>query len=179
MKTTRILLRASAVVLAVLLGGCVTPESRIKDNPVAFARLTPDQQALVKAGQVAPGFDMDAVRLALGEPDRVVIVTKADGQRQVWHYVRYGTDDGSVVFDGFYNGYIVISGASLSEDPRSYVGYPAYRGYGYGGGPYNWGGPYLWSGAFIYDTIPERSRDRIRVIFDTTGHVAAIRKANT
>jgi hypothetical protein len=179
MITTRNLLRASAVVLAVLVVGCTTPEARIKENPGAFARLTPGQQALVKAGHIAPGFDMDAVRLALGEPDRIVTVTRADGQRQVWHYAEYGDDDGRVVFDGFYNGYNLTGGPIPWEDQRNYVGYPSYRGYGKGGGPYNWGGPYLWSGAFIYDTTPEWSRDRLRVIFDTTGHVAAIHQAKT
>jgi hypothetical protein len=57
-KTTRILSLATAALCAVLLAGCDTPESRIKDSPQVFARLNPDQQALVKNGQIAVGFDM-------------------------------------------------------------------------------------------------------------------------
>jgi hypothetical protein len=173
LKTTRNLLRASAVVLAVLAGGCATPESRIKESPAAFARLTPDQQALVRAGQVATGFDMDAVRLALGDPDRVVTVTNAAGRRQVWHYLAYGDDDGRIVFDGYYNGYNVVNGPGAWQGRTNFMGYPINRDYGY------WAGPYIWSGAFIYNTVPSGARDRIRVIFDTTGHVAQVRQEKT
>ena len=114
------MLRASAVVLAVLAGGCATPESRIKESPQAFARLPPDQQALVRAGQVAPGLDMDAVRLALGDPDFVVIVTNAGGRRQVWHYLAYGDDEGRLVFDGYFNGQNIVGGPG-ARDRKSVV----------------------------------------------------------
>jgi hypothetical protein len=173
MKTIRNLLCASGVVLAVLMVGCTTPESRIRDRPGAFARLTPDQQALVRAGQVALGFDMDAVRLALGDPDLVVTVTNAAGRRQVWHYVAYGDDEGRIVFDGYYNGYGAVDGPGAWQARTNFMGYPIGRTYG------NWGGPNLWSGAFLYDTFPFGQRDRIRVIFDPTGHVAAVRQAKT
>jgi hypothetical protein len=173
MKTTRNLPRASAVVLALLVGGCATPESRIKGSPQAFARLTPDQQALVRTGHVARGFDMDAVRLALGDPDRVVTVTSAAGRRQIWRYLSYGDDEGRIVFDGYYNGYGIVGGPGAWQARTNFMGDPIGRNYG------NWGGPYLGPGAFIYDTVPFGSRDRIRVIFDTTGHVAEIRQAKT
>lgn len=170
MKTTRNLLCASAVVLAVLAGGCSTVESRIKESPGAFARLTPNQQALVRSGKVAPGFDMDTVRLALGDPDRVVTVTNAAGQRQIWHYLADGDDEGVIVFDGYYNGYNVLGApAGPWGFPTNYLGYPLFRGY-YG----NWGGPYLWSGSLAYYTTPGRPHDRIRVIFDVAGHVVEI-----
>jgi hypothetical protein len=172
-KTTRNLLCASAVVLAVLAAGCSTPESRIKNSPEAFARLTPAQQSLVKAGQVAPGFDMDAVRLALGNPDFVVLVINAAGKRQVWHYTEYGDDVGSVVFDGYFNGYGFQDGPGAWQVRTNFMGYPVEHGYAV------WGGPYLGSGAFVYDTLPRRPRDRIRVIFDAAGRVAAVRQAKS
>lgn len=173
MKTTRNLLLASAAALAVLICGCATTESRIEGNPQAFARLTPGQQALVRAGQVAPGFDMDAVRLALGEPDRVSVVTSAGGQRQVWRYVTYGEGQGTLVFEGFYSPYGRSGPPASWEDRAAYEGFPGYQGFG------NWGAPYVWAGSFIYDTPPARAHDRIRVIFDTTGHVAEVRQAKT
>ncbi|HLP25300.1 MAG TPA: hypothetical protein VK477_06465 [Acidobacteriota bacterium] len=98
---TRILLVAAST-SALWLCGCATPETRIKANPEAFARLTPAQQALVKAGSVALGFDMEAVRLALGDPDRVITRTDAEGERQIWHYCTYEAN-GQVLFTGYYH----------------------------------------------------------------------------
>jgi hypothetical protein len=173
MKTTRNLLRASAVVLAVLMGGCATPESRIRENPQAFARLTPPQQALVRAGQVAPGFDMDAVRLALGDPDHVMVVTSASGRRQIWRYLAYGDDEGALVFDGYYNGFTVLGAPALWVTQSPSMRYPGYDRFG------NWVGPYPGAPPFVYATVPSRPRDRIRVFFDATGHVALVRQAKT
>lgn len=146
MKTTRIVLLASAAAVAALLAGCSTPDSRIAESPEVFARLNPDQQALVKAGQIAVGFDMDAVKLALGDPDRVLIETNASGQHQIWRYVTYEDYQGAVIYGGYWH---------------------RYRG---------WGGPYFWGGVPYYDGYPARIHERLRVIFDATGHVATIQQ---
>lgn len=70
-----------------LLTACAsTPESRIEKSPDAFAQLTPEQQAKVRAGQVGIGFDAAATRLALGEPDKVLQKTTASGESEVWIY---------------------------------------------------------------------------------------------
>jgi outer membrane protein assembly factor BamE (lipoprotein component of BamABCDE complex) len=146
MKTHRILLLASAAALAALFAGCTTPESRIAKSPEVFARLNPDQQALVKAGQIAVGFDMDTVKLALGDPDRVLIETDVNGQHQVWRYVTYEDYQGVVIYGGYWH---------------------RYRG---------WGGPYFWGGVPYYDGYPARVHERLRVVFDTAGHVAVIQQ---
>jgi outer membrane protein assembly factor BamE (lipoprotein component of BamABCDE complex) len=146
MKTPRILLLASAAALAALFTGCTTPESRIAESPQVFARLNPDQQALVKAGQIAVGFDMDSVKLALGDPDRVLVVTDAGGQHEVWRYVTYEDYQGTLIFGGYWH---------------------RYRG---------WGGPYFWGGVPYYDGYPARVHERLRVIFDTAGRVATIQQ---
>jgi outer membrane protein assembly factor BamE (lipoprotein component of BamABCDE complex) len=86
-----------------LLAGCSTPDARIKNNPETFNRCTPQQQELIKQGEVALGFDEDMVRLALGDPDRVVTRTDASGQSQVWSYVTYETDDGVLLYTGYYH----------------------------------------------------------------------------
>ena len=91
-----------AALTALCLSGCSTPATRIKANPDVFARLTPQQQALVQAGQVALGFDFETVKLALGDPDRVVVRTDADGETVVWHYVSYEAD-GRILFTGHYH----------------------------------------------------------------------------
>jgi outer membrane protein assembly factor BamE (lipoprotein component of BamABCDE complex) len=87
----------------VLCAGCSTPDARIKDNPEAFNRCTPQQQELIKQGQIAIGFDQDMVKLALGDPDRVTTLTDASGQSEVWHYVTYETDEGLVLYTGYYH----------------------------------------------------------------------------
>jgi hypothetical protein len=102
MKTARLWLPLAALLGAAWLAGCSSPESRYEAKPDVFTRLTPEQQALVKAGKVAVGFDMDTVRLALGEPDR--ITNRTDADIQVWHYTTYEAG-GVILFTGTYQGY--------------------------------------------------------------------------
>jgi len=91
------------VALAALwLTGCSTPTTRIEANPEAFARLTPQQQALVRAGQIGLGFDAEAVRLALGEPDRMFVRTDTSGEVEIWHYVTYEAG-GTLLYTGYYH----------------------------------------------------------------------------
>ena len=103
---------------AIGLSGCVTPESRIRENPETFARLSAQEQALVKAGQVGVGFSEEAVRLAVGDPDRVTLVSDSKGQFQVWHYVTYETPDGILLYSGYYH-----------RGPWGFGAYPFYDDY--------------------------------------------------
>jgi hypothetical protein len=89
----------------VLLAGCSTPDARIKENPAAFDRCTPQQQELIKQGKVALGFDEGMVKLALGNPDHITTRTDASGQSEVWHYVTYETDDGLLLYTGYYHSF--------------------------------------------------------------------------
>ena len=91
-----------AAFAAVFLGGCSTPSTRITANPAEFAKLTPGQQRLVKAGLPGLGFDMEAVKLSLGEPDRVTTVQNSAGLDTVWHYASYEAN-GRVLFTGYYH----------------------------------------------------------------------------
>ena len=84
-----------------LIAGCNTPDTRIQDNPEAFSWLTPHEQALVKAGEVGIGFDLEAVKLALGDPDRVTDLTTALGRTVAWHYPVYEAD-GVFLYTGYY-----------------------------------------------------------------------------
>ncbi|MEY4939366.1 MAG: hypothetical protein RIQ93_1101 [Verrucomicrobiota bacterium] len=61
------------------------PDSRARRNPELFARLTPEQQAMVRRGNVAVGFSPEMVRLALGQPDRIQERTDVRN-REVWNY---------------------------------------------------------------------------------------------
>ena len=104
MKTALFWLCLGALPGAAGLAGCTTPESRHEANPDVFSSLTPGQQALVKSGRVAVGFDADTVRLALGDPDRITTRTDASGDVQVWHYTTYAAD-GVILFTGTYHSY--------------------------------------------------------------------------
>jgi hypothetical protein len=153
--------------------GCATPESRIREKPDVFARLTPDQQALVKAGKVEVGFDMDTVRLALGDPDRVVMDTNASGRHEVWRYVTYGEDRAAVYIDG-------------SSSPYNPGGGPYSMSVSGFGSPYSanqgkqWGDLYVrpHSAVYTYGPSPETAYEMIRVVFDTNGRVAQVRERN-
>ena len=78
----------SALALAaLLLAGCaLTPAQRIERDPTSFAALPAEQQQRAKEGSVGVGFDPAAVRIAYGEPDRIVERESAEGVSQVWVY---------------------------------------------------------------------------------------------
>ena len=124
-----VILTLSLIALAVLslLAACSSPESRIKKEPGKLLPGSPPaQQELIKQGRVALGFDKEMVKLALGDPDRVRTRVDATGMTEVWHYVTYYTDSGTMIYTGYYH--------------RGYYG-----GYGYyGGGPWGWG----WGGIY-------------------------------
>ena len=89
--------------LLAVLAGCVSPEHRIRENPGAFARCSPQQQALIKRGRVDIGFDEEMVKLALGEPDKVYERTDANGKSESWVYSLYEGSDGVLFYRGFYH----------------------------------------------------------------------------
>jgi hypothetical protein len=96
----------SLVILVASLGfvaGCSTPESRIARQPELFNRLTPDQQQMIRDGRVGIGFDMDMVKLALGDPDRVRLRTDENGSSEVWTYLTYEGSDGMLLYRGWYH----------------------------------------------------------------------------
>jgi outer membrane protein assembly factor BamE (lipoprotein component of BamABCDE complex) len=144
MKSSTFLALAPLALCAALLVGCSTPESRIKDSPAVFNSLPPEQQDLVKAGKVAPGFSMDAVKLSIGDPDHITVHTDATGSHQIWHYVTYEDYQGGVIYAGYWH---------------------RYRG---------WGGPFFYGGVPYYDGYPARVHDRIRVVFGVNNLVTSI-----
>jgi hypothetical protein len=105
MKTPKFLFWAAAMAAALAIVGCSTPESRIRKNPAAFARLTPEQQDLIRKGQIAVGFDQEMVQLALGEPDHITTRTDAKGVTETWSYTTYDLPDGAPLYRGWYHRY--------------------------------------------------------------------------
>ena len=119
MKTSKLYLVVSALLLAVGLAGCATPEARIKKSPEIFARLSVAQQDMIKKGEVGVGFDQEMVKLALGEPDRILSRTDAKGTTEVWSYMTYDGGDGIALYRGYYHRYFCLG------DPF----YPYYTNY--------------------------------------------------
>lgn len=75
------------VVLCLLAGGCASsPQSRIKKNQDAFNTYPAEVQAAIQRGDVVAGFTPEQVRLAQGDPDRVLTRTSAEGNSEVWIY---------------------------------------------------------------------------------------------
>ena len=85
--------------------GCTSPEARIQRNPEIFARLSPTEQERIRHGQVKLGFTSEMVKLALGDPDRVVTRTDQSGTSEIWSYVTYEGPDGVLLYRGWYHHY--------------------------------------------------------------------------
>ncbi len=93
---------AGAISLAVL-AGCATPEARIQKNPELFASLAVSDQQAIKEGRAALGFTPEMVKLALGDPDRVLTKTDASGVSEVWRYTTYESEGGLYLYRGYYH----------------------------------------------------------------------------
>ncbi len=152
--TTAPRLLLPSLALALLLSACATPQSRIERNPDSFQALTAEQQALVKAGKIAIGFSEAAVKLALGEPQRITKRTTGKGDKLVWRYVDRENSNADVAFTGYYGGGPGFAGYGSA--------FPYYNGF-YGAGVQR-----IYTGPG-----PTIERDRIRVVF-TAGKVSAI-----
>jgi len=71
-----------------LSGGCATVEQRIEDNRAVFETFPPDVQESIREGEIALGFTQEQVRIAMGNPDRIVTRTE-EGEKTatIWLYV--------------------------------------------------------------------------------------------
>jgi hypothetical protein len=79
------------MLLAAGLTGCATtPESRVEQNAALVATWPAEVQVQVRAGKVLIGFSAEQVRVAVGEPDRIVQRTDGTGAHDVWVYVDRG-----------------------------------------------------------------------------------------
>lgn len=105
MYTPKFFILAAALAAVFALAGCSTPESRIRSNPAVFSRLTPEQQNLIRNGQIAVGFDQEMVELALGDPDHIITRTDAKGVSEIWRYTTYDLPDGMPLYRGWYHRY--------------------------------------------------------------------------
>jgi len=105
-----------ALLALLLVAGCETIDTRIKQNPELFAKLDAATQEKIKQGIIDLGFTPDMVHLALGEPDQKRERRSTEGAEMVWVYsTYYERYDGTrfagyrrrVYWDGVVNSYRV------------------------------------------------------------------------
>jgi hypothetical protein len=83
MKTLLLILTLSSLMLAM---SCATTDSRIAKRQTEFNSWPPDVQEKVRAGKVELGFTQEMVRVALGDPDRVISRATEHGVSEGWVY---------------------------------------------------------------------------------------------
>jgi hypothetical protein len=98
MKTTLTLL---VTVLALVLSGCSTVESRIEEKSAIFNALPTEAQSRIKQGLIDVGYTPDMVYIAMGRADRVVERSTAAGTETVWIYNNYYQEYQGTQFAGF------------------------------------------------------------------------------
>ncbi len=112
-----LLLPGAALIL--LLCSCVvhTPQTRIADNPAAFAALGTEHRDLVSKGLIAKGMPKTGVLLALGTPDRQTNGYKDGSSYERWDYTSLRPVYGGSFFGSYYNGCGYHHGYGLGYAP--------------------------------------------------------------
>lgn len=84
----KLLLTLLLLLVATLgLTGCASkPADRIAADRATFESWPPAVQQQIAAGKVAVGFTEAQVRMAMGDPARMMTRTVEDGQRTIWEY---------------------------------------------------------------------------------------------
>jgi len=114
-----------------LLAGCSTTQGRIDQNQPAFARYAPAVQEKIRSGRVEPGFTPEMVRMALGEPARILQRKTAAGETEVWVYrddrVRFsfGIGAGTANRHTAMGGGMVLGDSGYSDEDRLRVEFKA------------------------------------------------------
>ncbi|MBS0632909.1 MAG: hypothetical protein JSS11_13420 [Verrucomicrobia bacterium] len=78
--------------LGLLLAGCSTIDSRIKERSDSFTKLNKKQQQMVQNGYIAVGMPEDAVYMALDKPEK--IIPGAGPGEDTWVYANFYSSDG-------------------------------------------------------------------------------------
>lgn len=118
--------------LALSAGCSSSPASRIAKNRAEFDAYPADVKEVIRKGEVRVGFTPAQVRLALGEPDRVLTRTSEAGVSDVWIYRDKGSRLGFGVGFGVGGGPVgagagVNSTGSASDDELMRVVFTAGR----------------------------------------------------
>jgi hypothetical protein len=101
-----------------IVSSCVssTPQTRIKEHPQDYARLSEKHKDLVSRGEIAKGMSKDAVILAWGSPAAYIEGLRSGKLTERWDYM--GRE--AVTRNHFFGGY-----SSGKYGPYGYSGYGA------------------------------------------------------
>lgn len=95
------------LLLALVVSGCSTIDSRIKEKSAAFAALDAATQDKVRLGRIEVGFTTDLVYISHGSPDERLTTTSATGTDETWIYNSYRQEYAGSAQVG-YRRYVVI-----------------------------------------------------------------------
>jgi len=109
-----------------LLAGCATStvQSRLQERSAAFNGLSPEQQQLVRQGEIKIGMPEDAVYIAMGPPADVVESESQNGRVKTWIYYGQTVEETRYwTFERTSRGDSAFPERRLESDyfPRSYV----------------------------------------------------------
>ena len=112
-----------AAVAALAVGGCATStvQSRIREQPAAYASLSPEFQKAVAQGELKEGMSMDAVYIAWGKPFEVFKGHSAQGPTTTWVYM------GTQVVEYPYWAYSLTYGYSYPMTPTIHYAWGPYQ----------------------------------------------------
>ncbi len=85
MHQTRLYLGLLALLI---LAGCSTIDSRIKDNAALFSSLDQKTQEKIKAGVIEVGYTEKMTFMVLGAPDEKTEKVTATGRETTWIYIQ-------------------------------------------------------------------------------------------
>ncbi|MBT5903085.1 MAG: hypothetical protein HOH58_13355 [Opitutaceae bacterium] len=76
-----------AILLSLMLMGCESISSRIKERAAAFDNWAPATQERIRTGELKVGDNTDMVYMVLGNPDTAEDIPRADGSTlSIWSY---------------------------------------------------------------------------------------------
>lgn len=79
--------------LVLLLTGCSTIDSRIKEHADTFNTLNETDQQIIRYGYISVGFTRDMVYMALDKPEKIIPGPGPD--KETWVYRNFYAGDGS------------------------------------------------------------------------------------
>jgi hypothetical protein len=129
---------ASGCLGCLLITACSTIDSRIQEKPAVYSALSPQDQALIKAGTIREGLPKEAVYIAWGGPEQIRSGSRNRHPYEAWVYTTLKTVFVSDYYPQFYR-----------YGPYQYFGYWRYPFWG----PY----PYPYQDDFISIEVPYKT----------------------
>jgi hypothetical protein len=95
------LLTLLTCIVALVLAGCSTVQSRIEEKSAVFNALPAETQSRIQQGLVDVGYTQEMVYIAMGKADKVVERSTGSGEETVWVYNSYYQEYQGSQFAGY------------------------------------------------------------------------------